>query len=140
MEIIFVDDELQRIEVYIEDLEIAFEQSGDKLSTVCGFDNLGSAYEYIRNRHEGIDLVVLDVMMPGGIMFHEKDEDPMGLKSGFYFYKEIRALYPHLKVQLFTNVTDLEIEESIESDPCAWIAYKDELLPFELTRRVMSMK
>lgn len=138
MEIIFIDDELQRIEVYIEDLEIAFEQMGDKTSTILPFGDLESAYKYIQEWHERIDLVVLDVMMPGGNTFYDKEIDPMGMKSGFFLCKKINELYPELSVMMFTNVTDPDIEQYVEDRDKTKLklSYKDEMLPFELTRLV----
>lgn len=135
MNIIFIDDEQEQIEVYKEDLDIAAREKGNILLRILMFDNLQKAYQYIKENFNNIDIIILDIMMPGGDEFHEKDEDPMGLKSGIYFYQEVKRICPNLDIRFFTNVTNLEMEKLIGSDTV--IYYKDQLLPFELTKEIL---
>lgn len=137
MNIIFVDDEIEYIEVYAEDLKVAAKEKDSDLLNVLTFDKLDDAYQYIEINGNNIDIVILDIMMPGGEKFYRKDRDPMGLKSGFYFYQEVRKKYPDLDIRLFTNVTDSEMEKLIRDDPNSKMYYKDVLLPFELTKEIL---
>jgi CheY-like chemotaxis protein len=137
MNIIFIDDEIECVEVYKEDLEIAVNEKNSDSLSIWTFDKLDEAYQYLEINGDNIDIVILDIMMPGGERFYSKDLDPMGLKSGFYFYQEVRKKYPNLDIRFFTNVTDLEMEKLIRDDPSAKIYYKDVLLPFELTKELL---
>lgn len=136
MNIIFIDDEIDYVEVYTEDLKIAANEKNSGLN-ILTFDKLDDAYKYLESNGNSIDIVILDIMMPGGENFYRKDRDPMGLKSGFYFYQEVRKKYPNLDIRLFTNVTESEIEKIIRDDPNSKIYYKDVLLPFELTKEIL---
>jgi DNA-binding NarL/FixJ family response regulator len=137
MNIIFIDDEIECVEVYKEDLEIAANEKNSELLNIWTFNKLDEAYKYLEVNGNNIDIVILDIMMPGGANFYKKDLDPMGLKSGFYFYQEVRKQYPNLDIRLFTNVTDSEMERLIQDDPNSKIYYKDVLLPFELTKEIL---
>lgn len=137
MKIIFIDDEIDAIEVYKEDLEIAANEKNGELLDILTFSKLDEAYKYLEINGNNIDIVILDIMMPGGENFYRKDLDPMGLKSGFYFYQEVRKKYPSLDIRFFTNVTDSEMEILISSDPHANIYYKDMLLPFEFSKKIL---
>jgi DNA-binding NarL/FixJ family response regulator len=138
MNIIFIDDdEIDYIEVYVDDLKIAANEKNIDSLSVLTFDKLDEAYQYLEIHDNNIDIVILDIMMPGGEKFYSRERDPMGLKSGFYFYQEVRNKYPNLDIRFFTNVTDSEMEKIIRDDPNSKIYYKDELLPFELTKEIL---
>lgn len=137
MEILFVDDELDRLEQFIKDIEIASEEQGKAIPKVEKIDNLEIAYKYILDHIENIGVIVLDIMMPGGEKFYKKEEDPMGLRCGFYFYQAVRSKFPELKIRIFTNVDDPEIVTVINKDKNARLMLKDESLPFELTEELL---
>lgn len=137
MKILFVDDELERLEHFIDDIEIAAKEQGKVIPKVEKIDNLEAAFKYISEHVSEIGVVVLDIMMPGGDKFYRKEEDPMGLRCGFYFYQAIRKLFPELNIRVFTNVDDPEIVNVISGDKNARLMLKDESLPFELTEEVL---
>ena len=139
MHILFVDDELDYLKVYIEDIKLAASDNEQKEPSIKQFDSLDKAYRYVKEFGSNIDLIILDIMMPGGKNFHNKEKDPMGLKSGFYFYRAERSNYPKIKINIFTNVTSEDIEENIRADDWAEIYYKDQLLPFELSDKIIEM-
>jgi CheY-like chemotaxis protein len=139
MEILFVDDELERIEVFIQDIEIEVLEKGMKMPTTKGISNLEIASDHITKNIDSIKVVILDIMMPGGDRFYRQNEDPLGLRCGFYFYQLIRGKFSDLEIIIFTNVGDMEIALTIDKDPCARLLLKDEILPFELTDIVLGL-
>jgi DNA-binding NarL/FixJ family response regulator len=139
MEILFVDDELDRIEQFIQDIEIAAKERGREIPKVEKINSLDVAYKHIIDHIDIIEVLVLDIMMPGGERFYRPKEDPLGLKCGFYFYQAIREEYPNLKIRIFTNVDDPEILMAIAKDKNALLMLKDETLPFELTSNILHL-
>jgi CheY-like chemotaxis protein len=139
MEILFVDDELDRMEVFIQDLEIELSEKKINKLMPFGISNLEIAFDHITKNIDSIGVIILDIMMPGGDKFYRQTEDPMGLRCGLYFYQLIREEFSDLEIIIFTNVGDLEIALIIDKDPCARLLLKDEILPFELTDIVLSL-
>jgi CheY-like chemotaxis protein len=138
MKILFVDDELDRIEQFAQDIEIEASEQGREIPEITKISDLEVAYQHILQYDQFIDIIVLDIMMPGGEDFWKK-EDPMGLRCGFYFYQAIRNKFPRLNIVIFTNVDDPEILSVIENDNNTILLFKDETLPFELTSKILSL-
>lgn len=126
--ILLVDDELRRMQIYIEELA----QSGYESSLQTEVD---SGFKFFEENQEKIDLLILDLMMPPGESF-ELEKTNAGLRTGYFFYKRVRQKAPHLPIIIFTNVADGELLSFFGQDRDCWFFQKLDFLPFELVEQI----
>jgi CheY-like chemotaxis protein len=124
--ILFVDDEKRRMNSYILELELS--------AYIVKFEkNIDCAIEFFENNREDINLVILDMMMPTGTTFNNK-QTGNGMRTGLCFYKLIRQYKPNLPIIIFTNVSGNDLSNDVNNN--SLVFQKDVLFPFELVRQV----
>ncbi|GBF82112.1 response regulator [Aphanothece sacrum] len=131
---VIVDDELERMRVYIEELQLCNYQ-------VELVGNIDDALEYFDKKKEQIELLILDIMMASGQLSREPGING-GLRTGIVFYKKIRENDKNLPIIIFSNlsqINDQEIEEEIENNPRSKFLQKIETLPYQFVEEVKEM-
>jgi CheY-like chemotaxis protein len=124
--ILFVDDEPRIMDSFRGFLERQLEAIGKKLKF---FSNVDEAMDFYNKNSSNLELVILDVMMPGGKSFDFKKSNG-GLKTGFLFYQEIRKDLPKIPIFVFTNSIAEDVKNEIEKDKNAkFLQKRDYLLP-----------
>lgn len=126
--ILFIDDERRGIASYIE--EIAF--SGYQVELKNDID---SAFQFIKDNSNKIKLIILDIFMPPGKLLKSIDTDD-GLKTGVFFYQEIRQISPDLPIIVFTNFSVEVIADQIQHDKQSKFLHKADYLPFQLIEEI----
>ena len=125
--ILFIDDERHYISSYIEELEL----SGYKVEFR---KDPGVGLELMKEHLLEIDLLIMDVMMPPGTLWHNVDTNG-GFRTGIIYYEIIRQIAPKLPILIFSNVSDLLVQRNLE-DPYCWFIRKEDCDPFELVEEV----
>lgn len=126
--ILFVDDEQRRMETYVEELEL----SGYQVRFISDIDD---AIKTFQEEQEQIELLILDVMMPGGDILESADTE-FGLRTGICFYEKIRKQNSSLPIIIFTNISDKDVAQKIEKDENSLFLQKEEVLAVQLVRKV----
>lgn len=132
--ILLVDNEKSRMQVYIEELEIAGYQV--ELKT-----DIDSALQYWHENQDKIDLLILDIMMPSGKLSGEPKING-GLRTGIVFYQKVRENNQNVPIIFLTNVSkisDPELEKEIVNNPKSKFLQKLETLPSQLIEEVNQM-
>ncbi|MFP5265176.1 MAG: response regulator [Blastocatellia bacterium] len=130
--ILIVDDEARDIRNYVEeletaDIEVRHEKNAEKALEVLAEDDSMAKLE----------LVILDIMMPGGVAF--ADQSDMGRRTGVRLYKQIRASHPNLPIIIFTNVPRDRVTEDLELDDWHRFLQKEHYFPHEFAEEVFTM-
>ncbi len=118
--ILFVDDEPRIMDSYKFHLEFNLQAIGKELHF---FSKVDEAMGFYKNNFSELELIILDVMMPGGETFDFKETNG-GIRTGFLFYKKIREDLPKIPIFIFTNSIEEEIKSEIEKDPHAELMQK----------------
>ena len=92
--IVFADDEPWGLSA---PLRLALESRG---YTCPSFSDVTAAWDYIRSHK--VDVVVTDIMMPGGASFPDIDS----LNAGFFFVKLIREQFRRLPIICLSVIAD----------------------------------
>jgi CheY-like chemotaxis protein len=119
--ILFIDDDAIYIQDYLDELEELPEKY-----PVYHERSIDKAFEFIVKNSQDIKLLVLDMMIPSGILLKEKDNDN-GRRTGKLFAEELKKekdlkLFPiifftHVKVQNFqSEVVDISLENLQKED------------------------
>lgn len=122
--ILFVDDEPRIMDSFKYYLEIKLAEIGKELNF---FSNVDEAMEFYKTNSSNLELVILDVMMPGGKSFDFKKSNG-GLRTGFVFYQEIRKNSSEIPIFIFTNSIDEDAKTEIEKDKRAKFLQKRDYL------------
>ena len=123
--ILFIDDERRVMDSYINYLAMKLSPEG---YDVVFLDNIDPALDFLENRGDEIDLIILDVMMPTGTKLDRKQTSD-GLMTGVVFYDLIRKKLPILPILVFTNYSDEDLEKRLKHDPnCRFLQKTDYLL------------
>lgn len=117
--ILFVDDERDKAEVFVEEMK----SLGLPIRYFSGVD---AASAFLARTKKTLDAVVLDVMMPAGHLFADKDVDD-GISTGLAFYRLIRESHPQVYIFILTNLTDPRVAEVIGKDGHAQLDIKSEV-------------
>jgi DNA-binding response OmpR family regulator len=126
--ILFIDDELKYMDSFVRDLSM----SGYQVNFQKDVDG---AWRYFEENTNEIELLILDIMMPPGETFKDKDTDD-GLRTGVHFYKRVRESVPGLPVIVLTNVSAEEVKARFQGeDNCSFFQKKD-YLPFQIVQEV----
>ncbi len=129
--ILFVDDELRRMESVVEQLEM----DGLRVHTAPGVDQALAA---LHNDKGEIDFVILDIMMDlGSTLEHEDTEE--GLRTGVHLFERIRKVKPTVPVMVLTNADDVRLEEHFSKEPRTRFFQKRSLLPQDVAPQVREM-
>ena len=126
--ILMLDDEPRIMSSYLEDLKL----SG---MDVEFYDDPKAALERIEVDATKVDLLILDLMMPPGERFENRDTE-RGLRTGVRVYEDVRVLAPNLLVVVLTNVSDPKIERRFRHEENCLFVRKERVLPFEFTKQV----
>ncbi len=126
--ILFIDDESRGINSFVEELKLS-------AYDVILKNDVDSAYKYLEENHNKIQLVILDVMMPPGKILKDADTDD-GLRTGVHFHEKIRGKFFDLPIIVFTNFSNEELEEKINKDEKSRLLRKHDYLPFELVEEI----
>jgi CheY-like chemotaxis protein len=125
--IVLVDDEPRQVDSYVRELEL----SG---YAVVLQEDVDKALEFVEERRDEIDLLILDIIMPPGVL---GDADTQkGLRSGLKFFDRVRLLAPALPVLILTNVSDPHAASHFRGATLCWFLLKEECLPYELVEEV----
>jgi predicted nucleotide-binding protein len=124
--ILFVDDELRDVDAYVLELKFA----GFDVTTTASADE---AFKLVSN--ESFDLVVLDIMMPPGKHFRNK-ETAFGLKTGLMLALLVRQKLPGTMIVAFTNNPDPNIKELFSRNEHLLYLRKEDYAPSELTETI----
>lgn len=136
MKIFIVDDELDRIQSYIAELELP-----ENNYEVITINNVDDALDFFSQNNKLVDFVILDIMMNAGKLINESGAN-QGLRTGLILYQKIRYNYPDLPIILLTNVSSLnnkQFEEQIQRDSSCVLLQKIDTLPWQLIEEVKQM-
>lgn len=122
--ILFVDDEPRIMDSYRLFLEDKLKEIGKELNF---FSNVDETVAFFKANLSEIELVILDVMMPGGKAFSFNQSNG-GLTTGFLLYQKIRKDLPDIPVFIFTNSIDEDIENAVKKDENAKFLRKTDYL------------
>jgi CheY-like chemotaxis protein len=128
--ILFVDDEPRKIDSFVSELQL----SGYEVIVKKDVD---SAFEYLSENINGIELIILDILMSSGKITQNMDTED-GVKTGLRFLEKIREKFDtSTPILIFTNlhISD-DIKTEIQEDLKANILYKEDYLPFELAESI----
>jgi CheY-like chemotaxis protein len=131
--VLFVDDERRDIRGYIEEMEDA----GIDVKYESSVDAALRVIEEGDTSESKLELVILDIMMPGGTAF--ADQTDAGRRTGVHFYRYIRASHPHLPIIIFTNVPGDRVTEDLDLDEWHRYLQKEHYFPHEFAEEVSSM-
>ncbi len=130
--ILFIDDE-DEMDSFKLGLELSEYQYQVTLKT-----NIDEAWEYLVHSEVQIILVIMDIMMPPGILL--KDEDTKGgLRTGLALFKKIRERNPYLPVIVFSNVSEERVISYFTQQPLCLFLRKEDELAFSLPEKVKSL-
>jgi CheY-like chemotaxis protein len=79
--------------------------------------------------------VVLDIMMPPGTFYQDKDTED-GLKTGIFLYQDLRVRFPYCPFFILTNVTDPELLAYFHAGPLLHLISKEDYTPVPFAARV----
>lgn len=122
--ILFVDDEPRIMDSFRDFLKFKLEKREKVLEF---FSNVDKAVDFYKSSSAELELVILDVMMPGGKSFDFKKSNG-GLRTGFAFYQMIRSDLKDIPIFIFTNSIDEDVKNEIENDPQAFFLQKRDFL------------
>ena len=131
--ILIVDDERRYIDQYKLELVLCGYNDQVRLET-----NVDAALEFAEGNLAGIQLLILDIMMPSGQSFKGTNTDS-GLRTGVQFYERIRKQAPTLPVIILTNVGDPELEARFERETYCWFMKKTNYYPHEFVEEVQKI-
>ncbi len=94
--------------------------------------------DFLENRANEIDMIILDVMMPPGTKL-DREQTSYGLRTGIVFYDLIRKKLPILPILVFTNYSDEDLEKRLENDPNCRFYQKTDFLLEDLFNEVKDM-
>jgi DNA-binding NtrC family response regulator len=120
--ILFIDDEKRSVDSYVLEMKL----SGFYILYVSNIDN---AWSVLQENSRNIELIILDVMMPPGIIF-ESIITESGLMTGVHFYKKVRENLPECPVIIFTNISDRQILQNFMEENNCWFIKKGVIAPF----------
>ena len=126
--ILFVDDEPRIMDSFRVYLEIKLKEIGKHLEFIS---NIDEAVTYFNENSPNIELVILDVMMPGGKSF-DFNRSNGGMRTGFLFYQDIRKQLPDITIFIFTNSINENVKNEVEKDSHAKFLQKRDYLLDEL--------
>jgi CheY-like chemotaxis protein len=127
--ILLIDDDLAPIHYYLR----ALREAGHPVEHKRGPDE---AIEYLDKKADQVDLIILDVMMPGGKAFADEKTDE-GMTIGLFLLKKIRAKRPNLPILILTNLNTPELNADVLTQlGRVESARKIETDPFDLVDRV----
>jgi len=128
MTILFVDDESRemdsfRLELVMTGHEVAFKTKTD------------DAWKYFEENLAGIDMLILDIMMPSGSLLNDEDTEN-GLRTGILFFQKLREKEPRMPVVILTNVSDKSVADWFNDQPRCVFLRKEDVFPFQLAEKV----
>ncbi len=126
--ILFIDDEKRHVSVYIEELRF----SG---YSITYRERVDEAVPFFTEQLAKIDMVIMDIMMPAGQSFKDK-ETRYGLDTGLRLYEWVRERAPTLPVIILTNVTNEEVARRFGGEQFCWFLQKSEHSPTEVVNKV----
>jgi len=98
-----------------------------------------TAYEFAKENKGNLRAIVLDVMMPPGERYKNRDTDD-GLKTGILLYQDLRGIIkPNLPIVVLTNVWNRETLKTLPEGEGLRIAEKLDVPPLELAMLVEEM-
>ncbi len=133
--ILFIDDERRVMDSYIDYLTLKLSPEG---YDVVFLDTIDPALDFLENRANEIDMIILDVMMPPGTKL-DREQTSYGLRTGIVFYDLIRKKLPILPILVFTNYSDEDLEKRLENDPNCRFYQKTDFLLEDLFNEVKDM-
>jgi DNA-binding NarL/FixJ family response regulator len=77
--------------------------------------------------------VILDIIMPPGILFEDNKRAEEGLRTGILLYELIRTLDPKIPILFLSNVTERGVIADLNSRPATKFVSKSETLPSDLS-------
>jgi two-component system phosphoglycerate transport system response regulator PgtA len=104
--ILFVDDDIKRATSYVDMLTL-------EGYTVLQAESVDKAREELQENKDGIDLIILDLMMPFGKEY-SSESTGHGRKTGLNFLKGIRKNSKKLPVIVLSVVRDDKVKEEAE--------------------------
>src|ERR1041385_5181227 len=126
--ILFVGDELRGTDSYVQELNF----SGHEVKVAKDVD---LAMTILLEAPSSVELLILDVMMPPGRAFRNA-RTLFGLRTGVFFFDEIRSLRPDLPILVFTNVTEHAVRARFQGLEACWFMEKWRYLPIDFAREV----
>lgn len=101
------------------------------------------ALVYLHEHRAVVELVIMDVMMPAGRAFAEKDTR-LGLRTGIYLYETLRTTEPDLPVLVLTNSHDADVvayftQKARADKPRCRFVHKEHYFPAQVKQIIGEM-
>lgn len=129
--VLLVDDDNLPMQYYVK----ALKQKGFKVEHCLEPD---SALDFVKKRGEEIVAIILDIMLPPGKTYQDKDTN-QGLKTGVFLLEDLRKYCPNIPVVVLTNVRNPNTLDEFKDKPLVKLAQKMDYPPFELSDLVNKM-
>ncbi|MCK5601056.1 response regulator [Candidatus Pacearchaeota archaeon] len=122
--VLMVDDDKLPMQFYVR----ALTQQGYEVKLCLEPD---SALDFAVKERSNICAIILDVMMPPGKAYKDKDTD-QGLHTGLFLFRDLRKLCEEVPVIVLTNVRNPVTLGEFSEGPLLKVAQKMDFPPFEL--------
>lgn len=126
--IVFLDDEPERIQDYVEVVNREFP------GQVSDYVDIKETLELVSDGN--VDVLILDIMMPPGLLGMDKTE--AGLRTGMVVYEKVRDMKQgaELPVIILTNVRNPNVVDYFQKQKNCWFFSKQDLVPRGLTTKI----
>lgn len=129
--VLLIDDDVLPMEFHVR----ALRSEGFEVEQRLDPD---SALEFVREAHDRISAVILDIMMRPGESYKDVDTRE-GLMTGVALYRDLRELCPDVPVVVLTNVANEETLRRFEEGPKLKVVQKLHYTPFKLVDLIREM-
>ena len=129
--ILLIDDHRMPMVFYVQ----ALERAGFVVEHCFDPD---SAIAVANARAEEVGAIILDIMMPAGKQYADKDTDD-GLRTGVLLYQDLVKICPDVPLIILTNVSDEAVLASLPRRDNMRVVAKLNATPQQLTSQVLEM-
>ena len=129
--VLLVDDNRLPMQYYVK----ALQQKGFTVKQCYKPD---SALEFVEERASDFISIILDIMMPPGKIYKDKDTNE-GLITGMLLLKTLREKLASIPIIILTNVKNPRMPDEFREDPLVCVMQKKDCPPFELVELVREM-
>ena len=133
--ILIIDDEKMPLIVHHNVLR----SEGYTVQQISGLDAIDEAYNLlVRQESEQFDLLIIDIMMPEGDTYKDRDTD-RGHNTGILLYQDLRKKYPRKPMIIYTNILDEGVAGLIPIDERLLVLPKYDCSALDLLQKVKEL-